>query len=95
MGCFAGVVCTVQSGLWQPHLYDIAMMAKFTTYWLVQAERFMAAYRSNRCIIVFDVAGWALWMAGYLSHLRGSPLVVICTVPYLHASILTITNHAT
>ena len=86
MGCFAGVVCTVQSGLWQPHRYDIAMMTKFTTYWLVQAERFMAAYRSNRCIIVFDVAGWALWMAGYLSHLRGSPLV---------ASILTITNHAT
>ena len=28
-----------QSGLWQPHLYDTEMMVKFTTYWLVSAER--------------------------------------------------------
>jgi len=69
-------VLWIQASLWNPQDYAPKEMTQFVTFWLVQAEKIMRANGTSKVLLVFDVGGWSLWMAGYLScvHLPPQPL---------------------
>ena len=60
-------ILEIRTGLWNPHEYDIDTYEKYVAWFVTWAERVMEAH--SQFIIIFDMAGWGFWMAGYLRYI--------------------------
>ena len=60
-------ILEVRVKLWNPHEYDIDAYEKYVVWFVTSCERMMKTH--TKFIILFDMAGWGLWMAGYLRNI--------------------------
>ena len=60
-------ILEVRVKLWNPHEYDLDAYERYVVWFVTACERMMKTH--SKFIILFDMAGWGLWMAGYLRNI--------------------------
>ena len=58
----------VQVGKWNPHEYTKDEYIKYVAFFSVMAERMLTRHTKN--VIIFDMAGWAMWHGGYMGYIN-------------------------
>jgi hypothetical protein len=62
-------VLEVQVGLWNPHEYDKDDYVTYVGWFEAMLERFMQTH--TQMVVIFDMTGWKLWHAKYVSYIQG------------------------
>lgn len=57
----------VRVKFWNPHEYDLDAYEKYVVWFVTACERMMKDH--TKFIIIFDMAGWGLWMGRYLRNI--------------------------
>jgi hypothetical protein len=53
---------------WNPHEYEKEDYIRYIAYFEAMIERMMS--KNSKMIVIFDMEGWALWHAGYISYIN-------------------------
>ena len=61
-------VLWVQVSKWNPHQYSFEEYQNYVAYFVHHAETMFD--KSTQYAVIFDMAGWGLWMARYLSYIN-------------------------
>lgn len=67
-------VIWVQVSKWNPHEYNNEMYEKYVAYFCSRSEHQMVDVATH--IVVFDMSGWAMWHARYLSYIKTAIYIV-------------------
>eukprot|EP00911_Craspedida_sp_UC1_P002411 UC1_evm1s1800 len=62
-------VLLIRVSLWNPHQYDVDEYVRLICYFNMLAYGMME-HGVSRWVVIFDMAGWSLWMAKYLSFIK-------------------------
>lgn len=78
----------IQAGKWNPHEYKIDEYEKYVAWFCARSEHQMDKATTHVC--AFDMSGWAMWHARYISYIKKLVAVVQGQYPERLAKVLVI-----
>lgn len=62
-------IMEVRLALWRPDQYSLEEYERYVAFFCSMSERMMK--KASQFVVIFDMAGWALWHASYLGYIKG------------------------
>ena len=59
-----------QVAKWNPHEYPLEQYVRYVGFFMAQSERRMAEAGATEHVVLFDMAGWAMWHGRYMSYIK-------------------------